>query len=109
MKRRTLIALIYGVRGLYVAFLDTLNVWFYLTLNYSPELTKPKLLFPTRIIPKLSLKSCPPSVANTTLSICYTCVGLSCSAHGCCAVECSVACCAAQHTAITTLTLKPIS
>ena len=30
---------------------------------------------------------------------------LCCSAHGCCAVECSVACCAAQHTAIATLTL----
>ena len=48
---------------------------------------------------------CPPSVANTMLGICYTCEALCCSAHGCCAVECGVACCAAQHTAIATLTL----
>ena len=55
--------------------------------------------------PKCSLQSYPPSVANTMLGICYTCEALCCSAHGCCAVECSVACCAAQHTAIATLTL----
>ena len=39
------------------------------------------------------------------LGIYYTSVVLCCSAHGCCAVECGVACCAAQHTAIATLTL----
>ena len=39
------------------------------------------------------------------LGICYACVVLCCSAHGCCAVECGVACCAAQYTAIETLTL----
>ena len=39
------------------------------------------------------------------LGICYSCETLCCSAHGCCAVECGVACCAAHHTAIATLTL----
>ena len=29
---------------------------------------------------------------------------MCCSAHGCCGVECGAACCAAQHTAIATLT-----
>ena len=53
----------------------------------------------------MSLQSCPPSVANTMLGICYTCEALFYSAHGCCAVECGIACCAAQHTAIATLTL----
>ena len=38
------------------------------------------------------------------LGICYTCVALCCSAHGFCAVECSAACCAAQYTAIATIT-----
>ena len=53
----------------------------------------------------MSLQSCRPSAANTTLGICYTCVALCCSAHGCCAVECGVTYCAAQHPAIATLTL----
>ena len=79
-------------------------VRFYLTLNNTPELIKPELPFLTRITPNLSLQSCPPSIANTMLGICYTCVALCCSAHGCYAVECDVACCAAQHTAIVTLT-----
>ena len=43
--------------------------------------------------------------ASTMLGICYTCVALCCSAHGCCAVECSVACCTIQYTAITNLTI----
>ena len=85
--------------------LPRLCVRFYLTLNNLLELTKLKLLFPTRITLKLSLKSCPPSVANTMLGICYTCVVLCCSAYGCCAVECGIAYCAAQHTAIATLKL----
>ena len=38
------------------------------------------------------------------LGICYTCEALCCNAHGCCAVECGVACCASQHTSIATLT-----
>ena len=38
------------------------------------------------------------------LGICYTCVALCCSAHGCHAVEYGVACCTAQHTAIAILT-----
>ena len=42
------------------------------------------------------------------LGICYTCVALWRSAHGCCAMECSIACCAAQHTAIATLTVRAI-
>ena len=42
------------------------------------------------------------------LGIYYTCVALCYSAHGCCAVECGVACCAAQHTAIATLTAVAI-
>ena len=58
-----------------------------------------------KITPKLPLKSCPTSAANTMLGICYTCVAFCCSVDGCCAVECSVAFCAAQHTAIATLTL----
>ena len=52
----------------------------------------------------MSLESCPLSAANTTLGICYTCEALCCSTHGCCAVECTIACCVAQHTAIATLT-----
>ena len=77
----------------------------HLTFNIAIELIKPKLLLITKITPKLSLQSCPPSVANTTLGICYICVALCCSAHGYCAVEFSVACCAAKHTAIATSTL----
>ena len=53
----------------------------------------------------MSLPSCPQSAANTTVGICYTCEALCCSAHRCYAVECGVACCAAQHTASETLTL----
>ena len=55
----------------------------YLTLNITPELIKPELQLLTKITPKLSLQSCPPSAANTTLGLCYTCVVLYCSAHGC--------------------------
>ena len=51
----------------------------------------------------MSLQSCPPSAANTILGICYSCEALYCSAYGCCAVECDVACCTTQHTAIATL------
>ena len=69
---------------------------FYLTLNNSPNLTKPKFLFATKITPKFYLQNCPPSVANTMLGICYTCAVLCCSAHGCCSVECGVACCMAH-------------
>ena len=76
-----------------------------ITLNFTIELTKPKMLFYTKVIQKISVQSCPPSAANTMLGICYTCEALCCSAHGCCAVECGVAYCAAQHTAIATLTL----
>ena len=64
----------------------------HLTLNIAIELIKPKLLLITKIIPKLSLQSCPPNVANTMLGICYTCVVLYCSGHGCCTVECCGAC-----------------
>ena len=39
------------------------------------------------------------------LGICYACEALCCSAYGCCAVKCGVACCTAQHTAIATLTV----
>ena len=39
------------------------------------------------------------------LGIYYTCEALCCSAHGCCAVECGIACCATHHTAIATLIL----
>ena len=53
---------------------------------------------------KMTLASCPLSASNTTLGMYYTCEALCCSAHGCCAVECSVAWYAAQHTAIATLT-----
>ena len=70
-------------------------VRFYLTLNFTPELTKPKLLLLTRIAPNLSLQSYPASAANTTLGIYYTCIELCCSAHGCCVVECGIVCCAA--------------
>ena len=56
----------------------------------------------------MSLQSCPPSADNTMLAICYTCEALCYSAHRCCAVECSVACCAAQHTAIATLTVGTV-
>ena len=52
----------------------------------------------------MSLQSFPPSVANTMLGICYTFVVLCCSVDGCYAVECGVACCIAQHTAIAALT-----
>ena len=38
------------------------------------------------------------------LGISCTYEALYCSAYGRCAVECSVACCAAQHTAVATLT-----
>ena len=76
-----------------------------MTLNIAIELPKPKLLFITKIISKLSLQSYPPSVANTMLGICYTFVAFCCSAHGCCGVKCGVACCASQHTAISTLTV----
>ena len=55
----------------------------------------------------MSIPSCPPSAANTMLGISYTYGALCCSAHGFCAVECGVACCTAQHTAIATLTLPP--
>ena len=51
----------------------------------------------------MSIPSCSPSATKTMLGICYTCEALCCSAHGCCAVECGVACWAAQHTAIATL------
>ena len=74
----------------------------YLTSNITLELIEPKLLFLTRLTTKLSLLSCPPSAASTMLGICYTCVALCCSAHGCCAVECGIAYCTAQHTAIAT-------
>ena len=77
----------------------------HLTLNIAIELIKPKLLLIAKITLKLSLQTCSPSVANAMLGICYTCVALCCSAHWCCAMECGVACCAAQHTAIATLTL----
>ena len=77
----------------------------YLNLNITPELIKPKLLFLTRFTPNLSLQSCPLSAASTKLGICYTCVVLYCSAHGCYAMECGVACCTAQHTASATLIL----
>ena len=80
-------------------------VRFHLTLNFILQLIKPELLFYTKITPKFVLQSCPPSAANTTLGICYTCVALCCSPHGCCAVECGAACCAAHNTAIATLTL----
>ena len=86
--------------------LDTMVcVRFYLTLNITPELIKPELLLLTRITLNLSLQSCPPSAANTMLGIYYTYVALCCSAHGCCAVECGVACCTTQHKASATLTL----
>ena len=75
----------------------------YLTLNIIIELGKPKSLLQPRLHQNVSTKLSP-SAANTTLGICYTCVVLCCSAHGCCAVECGVACCTAQHTAIATLT-----
>ena len=39
------------------------------------------------------------------LGIYYTCEAFCYSAHGCCAVECSVACCTAQNTANATLIL----
>ena len=58
---------------------------------------------------KISLPSCLPSAANTMLGIYYTCEALCCSEHGCCAVECSVACCTAQQTAIATLTISTMS
>ena len=54
---------------------------------------------------KMSLPICPSSAANIMLGICYTCEALCCIGHGCCAVECGVACCIAQHKAIATLTL----
>ena len=44
-------------------------------------------------------------LANKTLGIGYTYVALCCSAHGYYAVECGVAYCASQHTAIATLTM----
>ena len=50
------------------------------------------------------LPRCPPSIASTVLGMCYTSVALYFRAHGCCAVECGVACCAAQHGAIATFT-----
>ena len=53
----------------------------------------------------MSILSYPPSVANTTLGIYYTYEALFCGAYGCCVVDCGVACCAAQHTAVATLTL----
>ena len=81
------------------------TVRFYLTLNIIIELIKPKLLFYTKVTPKISLQSCPLSAANTMLGVCYTCEVLCCTAHGCYAVVCGVACCAAQHTVIATLTL----
>ena len=77
-------------------------------LKYYNKLIKPKLLFYTKVTPKISLQSYPPSAANTTLGICYTCEALCCSAHGCCSVECGVACCTAQHTAISTLTFTSL-
>ena len=77
----------------------------YLTLNITPELIKHKLLLLTRFTAKLFLKSCPLNAANTMLGICYTCVVLCCSAHRCCTIECDISCCAAQSTAIATLTL----
>ena len=70
-------------------------VRFYPTLNITIELIKPKLLFYTKVTPKMSLKSYPPSAANTMLGICYTCEVLYCSAYRCYAVDCGVACCAA--------------
>ena len=94
-------------------------VKFYLTLNITIELIKPKLLLSslglinyivyTKVIPKMSLQNCPPSVANTMLGICYTCNVLYCNAHGYCAIECGVACCAAQHTATVTLTAMTLA
>ena len=78
---------------------------FYLTFSITPELITPKLQFLFKIIPKMFLQSCPPCVANTTLGIYYTCVALCCSTHGCCALECCVACYAAYLTAIATLKL----
>ena len=74
-------------------------------LNITIELIKFKLLFYNKVTPNLSLQSCPLSAANTILGICYTCEELCCSAHGCCAVECGIACCAAQRTAIATFTI----
>ena len=76
----------------------------HLTLNIIIDLIKPKLLLITKIIPKLSLQSCPLNVAKTTLGIYYTYMALCCSAHGWCSVECGIACCAAQRTTIATLT-----
>ena len=47
----------------------------------------------------------PPSAARTMLGICVIpVVGLYCSAHGCCAVERNIACCAKHCTANATLT-----
>ena len=74
--------------------------------NLLKDLIKPKLLLLTRFTAKLSLQSFPPSAANTMLGISYTYATLCCSAYGCCAVECSGACCTAQHTAIATLTIS---
>ena len=52
----------------------------------------------------MSLQSCPPSAANTMLGICYTYEAFCCGMHGCCVVECGIAYCATQHTAIATPT-----
>ena len=88
-----------------VILLNSAGARSHLTLNITIELIKPKLGLITKNTPKFSLQSCPSSVANTMLGIYYTCVALCSRAHGCCAVECGIACCTAQHTAIATLIL----
>ena len=56
----------------------------------------------------MSLPSCPPSATNTSLAICYTCEALYYSSHECFAVECGIAYCTAQHTAIATLAANSV-